>query len=818
MAEDTLDDTAIDKKFKELSSSPKGLSSEEADVKRKKFGPNVFEEKEESMLKKIFKYFWGPIPWMIEVAAILSLAIAHWVDFFFITGLLFFNAGIAFFEEFQAGSAIKALKKSLALKCRVLRDEKWGEIKAEDLVPGDVIRVRMGDIVPADALLVEGDYLSIDQAALTGESLPVTKKRGSVIYSSSIAKKGEMAAVVTATGKDSYFGKTIKLVAEAGVTSHFQKALMQIGKFLIHICLFLVTLLVIVQLFRHESFFLLLKYALILTIASIPVDMPAVLSVTMAVGALMLSKMKAIVTRLQSVEEMAGIDTLLSDKTGTLTQNKLTIDNPLAFSGKSVEEVISTAALASRQEDLDPIDLVILEAIKKQAPLEGYEQVQFTPFDPTSKRTEASIKGPQGSFQVTKGAPQVVLGLCKIDEESKTRAETAVAELATKGYRTLGVARKLEGKDWEFYGLIPLFDPPREDSKETIQKAHEYDIRVKMLTGDNLAIAKQIAGQLGIGENIFDFQQQDSHTNLSQAMETADGFAQVYPENKFEAVKALQKDGHFVGMTGDGVNDAPALKQADLGIAVSGATDAARAAASLVLTAPGLSVIIRAVEEARRIFERMNTYAIYRITETIQIMFFMILAIFIYNFYPMTALMIIMLAFLNDIPIMTIAYDRTPLSKKPVEWDMFRVTFTASVLGGVGVVETFLLLIFATSWLHITIGQLQTMIFLQLSVAGHLTLFVVRTQNNFFSRPAPSPILLSAIVFTQFIASLIATFGIFLTAIPWSYVGLVWAYCLVWMFIQDAVKKIVYHHLANLRPFLARKKKPQHADYPGNGS
>ncbi len=786
--------------FKRLESSDKGLSSSEVEKRLEQYGKNVIEEKKESIFHRIFKYFWGPIPWMIEVAAILSIIVEHYLDFTFIMVLLLFNGLVAFFQEHQAGNAIEALKKNLAIKCRALRDGKWQEIDAAGLVPGDIIRLRLGDIVPADAILVEGDYLSIDQSALTGESLPVNKMTGETAFSGSVVEKGEMVGLVSATGGESYFGKTVKLVESAKTVSHFQKAVLQIGDFLIYISLCLVFILFVTQLARGDSFLVVLKFALILTVASIPVAMPAVLSVTMAVGALFLSKMKAIVTRLQSIEEMAGIDTLLSDKTGTLTQNKLTLAEPALFKETTKQEIIKVGALASRAEDMDTIDLTILNAAKDDMTLKDYTQKRFVPFDPTSKRTEATVQDSQGhSLDVTKGAPQVILSLCQIDKEAEAQVQEQIDTFAKKGHRTLGVAKKEEGKSWEFLGLIPLYDPPREDSKLTIQQAKEHGVTVKMLTGDNLAIAREISGQLGIGTNIYDAKEElpekASIQDVAEKVEKADGFAQVFPENKYIAVKAMQSKKHLVGMTGDGVNDAPALKQADLGIAVSGATDAARAAASLVLTAPGLSVIIRAIEEARRIFERMNTYSIYRIALTIVIMIFVVVSILSFNFYPISALMIIILALLDDIPIMTIAYDHTLLSKEPVKWDMRRVLYLSSVLGSVCVLETFLMMVIAMFVFHLPLDEIRTIMFLKLALSGHLILFISRTRSFFFCKPFPSLILTGALLGTQVVAALIAGFGVFITQVAWKYVGYVWVYSLFWMFIEDFCKIWVYHHL-----------------------
>ncbi len=801
-----------------------GLSSDEATQRLAQYGPNALQEKHVSVLRRLLGYFWGPIPWMIEVAAVLSALVQHWADFWIIFALLVFNASIGFWQEFTAGNAVAALMKQLALRARVRRDGQWQEIDAQQLVPGDIVRIRLGDVIPADVKLVEGDYLSVDQSALTGESLPITKRTGDEAFSGTVVKQGEVVAEVIATGANTRFGKTASLVQQAKTVSHFQKAVLSIGDYLIYVSLALVALLIIVQLHRQMPWLDLVQFALILTVASIPVAMPAVLSMTMAMGAMALSKRKAIVTRLESIEEMASMDVLCSDKTGTLTQNRLTLGEIELFHAKDEQEVLLAAALASREEDKDAIDEAVLEGMQDKRQLTPFRQTAFVPFDPVHKRTEATIQDASGStFQVVKGAPQVIMEMAGLSGDMLTRAQQVVDAFAVQGYRALGVARRDSGAaGWTFLGILSLFDPPREDSAETIAQARKYGVSMKMVTGDNLAIAKQIANKLGLDSNILraDALPVDddgtNHKSRIEAVEKADGFAEVFPEHKFAIVKILQKHNHITGMTGDGVNDAPALKQADVGIAVSGATDAARAAADLVLTAPGLSVIVNAIEEARRIFERMNAYAIYRISETIRIMFFVVLAMVFFDFYPITAIMIILLAFFNDVPIMTIAYDHTGLEKNPVRWNMQQVITVATAMGIVGVVGSFGMLLIAMDWLHLGVAQIQTYVFLKMAVAGHLVLFVARTKGHFWQRPWPAPIMIWSAVVTKLAATLLAAYGFgLITPITWPEIALIWGYSIASALVTDWVKVRVYRHISRETPrhrgFLDRLQQSLHA-------
>ncbi|MEJ2047935.1 MAG: plasma-membrane proton-efflux P-type ATPase, partial [Dehalococcoidia bacterium] len=665
----------VEEIFKRLDSSTDGLSKNDAKKRLDQYGYNELVEEKVNPVLKFLSYFKGPIPGMIIAAAILSAVLHHIPDVAVILALLFMNAIVGFREEYQAGNAVAALKKQLAVQATVKRDGAWVTIQARELVPGDIIRLRIGSIIPADAKLLEGDPVEVDQSALTGESLPVEHKSGDAVYSGSILRQGEIEALVSA-------------------------------------------------IFRGDKPLTVLEFALILTIASIPVAMPAVLSVTMALGAKILAAKKAIVTRLSAVEELAGIDVLCSDKTGTLTQAKLTLGDTFALGKINPEEVILAGALASRAEDKDPIDMAVLAGVKKGQKLDSYQVVHFQPFDPVHKRTEATVKGEDGKeFKVTKGAAQVILALDSNADKIQDEVNKTVNEFATRGFRSLGVART-NGKDqWRFLGVLPLYDPLREDSKSTVNTAEQMGIKVKMVTGDQIAIAKEIGNQLNLGKNIMDataFGDTKHHETgqMIDAIEQADGFAQVFPEHKYHIVDVLQQRGHIVGMTGDGVNDAPALKKADAGIAVAGALDAARAAADLVLTTPGLSVIVDAIKEARKTFQRMTSYAVYRIAETIALLGFLTLAILVFRIYPVTAIMIVLIAMINDFSILTIAYDNVRYDNKPEAWDMRFVMNLAGILGGFAVIRSFGMFYLGLNVFHLAPDMLRTLIYLSLSVGG----------------------------------------------------------------------------------------------------
>ncbi len=781
--------------------SYKGLTTNEAKKLQQKYGYNEIEEKFQSDIVRFLKKFIGPIPLMIEAALLLSFIAGKWEDFFIILVLLGVNIGVDWLQEQKAHKALNALKKTLAPVALVLRDGSFKKINVKELVPGDIIKLVIGDIVPADAKILKADYVYVDQSAITGESLPVEKKENDNLYSSSIIQKGIILARVIKIGHSSSIGKNAQLVAQAEreEISHFQKAIFGIGKFLIALSAILIIIVFTVLIIRGDSFLESIRFVLVLAVASIPVALPAVLSVTMAIGVGALAKKKAIVSNFKAIEELAGVDELCVDKTGTLTKNEIIVAEPKVYGQFNVDELFTYALLMLDTQQQSVIEKAIYSYAKIHDFLgneKDYKIDRFIPFDPTRKMTEVLVYKGKEKYNLIMGAPQIILQQIEQNDIAKKIIKD-VQLLADDGFRALIVAKK-GVKDINFLpvGVISLIDPPRDDSKEVIAEIKKKGINIKMLTGDNTAIARFIAQILHIGSTVIagSFLQKNKKNedkNFS-SVDKVNVFAEVIPEDKYYIVDALQKKGHMVAMTGDGVNDAPALKKADIGIAVSGSSPAARSAADIVLLDSGLSVIKDAINYARMIFTRMQSYATFRIAETIRIIFFITFSVIIFNYSPLSAVMIILLALLNDIPVMSIAYDNVIIHHKPIRWHLRETLIISTILGLAGLASSFILFY----WLNMngySIAIIQTILFLKLDVAGHSTLYITRTgRNHFWHRPFPSLKFFLPAISSRIIGILVVVYGIFMQAISWQIVGYIWIYATVWFLFNDQIKVLAY--------------------------
>nr|XP_016439982.1 PREDICTED: plasma membrane ATPase 2-like [Nicotiana tabacum] len=837
-----LENIPIEEVFENLRCTKEGLSGPAAQERLAIFGYNKLEEKKESKFLKFLGFMWNPLSWVMEAAAIMAIALANgggkppdWQDFVGIITLLVINSTISFIEENNAGNAAAALMARLAPKAKVLRDGKWDEQDAAILVPGDIISIKLGDIVPADARLLEGDPLKIDQSALTGESLPVTKGPGDGVYSGSTCKQGEIEAVVIATGVHTFFGKAAHLVDSTNQVGHFQKVLTAIGNFCIcSIAVGMIIEIIVMYPIQHRKYRPGIDNLLVLLIGGIPIAMPTVLSVTMAIGSHRLAQQGAITKRMTAIEEMAGMDVLCSDKTGTLTLNKLTVDKNLVevfAKGVDADTVVLMAARASRTENQDAIDTAIVGMLSdpKEARA-GIREIHFLPFNPTDKRTALTYLDCEGKMhRVSKGAPEQILNLAHNKSDIERRVHSVIDKFAERGLRSLGVAyqevpegrKESTGGPWQFIGLLPLFDPPRHDSAETIRRALNLGVNVKMITGDQLAIGKETGRRLGMGTNMYPSSALLGQTKdesiaslpIDELIEKADGFAGVFPEHKYEIVKRLQARKHICGMTGDGVNDAPALKKADIGIAVDDATDAARSASDIVLTEPGLSVIISAVLTSRAIFQRMKNYTIYAVSITIRIVLgFMLLAlIWKFDFPPF---MVLIIAILNDGTIMTISKDRVKPSPLPDSWKLAEIFTTGVVLGGYLAMMTVIFFwaayetdffprVFGVSTLQKTatddFRKLASAIYLQVSTISQALIFVTRSRSwSFVERPGL--LLVVAFLIAQLVATLIAVYASWAFAaiegIGWGWAGVIWLYNLVFYFPLDIIKFLIRYALS----------------------
>ncbi|XP_058207803.1 plasma membrane ATPase 4-like [Rhododendron vialii] len=833
-----LEKVPIEEVFEQLKCTSEGLSSEEGANRLQIFGPNKLEEKKESKILKFLGFMWNPLSWVMEMAAIMAIALANgegkppdWQDFVGIICLLVINSTISFIEENNAGNAAAALMAGLAPKTKVLRDGRWSEQDAAILVPGDIISIKLGDIVPADARLLEGDPLKIDQSALTGESLPVTKNPSDEVFSGSTCKQGEIEAVVIATGVHTFFGKAAHLVDSTNQVGHFQKVLTAIGNFCIcSIAVGILVEIVVMYPIQKRKYRDGIDNLLVLLIGGIPIAMPTVLSVTMAIGSHRLSQQGAITKRMTAIEELAGMDVLCSDKTGTLTLNKLSVDKSLIevfAKGVDKDHVLLLAARASRTENQDAIDAAIVGTLAdpKEARA-GVREVHFFPFNPVDKRTALTYIDAEGRWhRASKGAPEQILTLCNAKEDFKKKVHSIIDKFAERGLRSLAVSsqevpektKESAGGPWQFVGLLSLFDPPRHDSAETIRRALHLGVNVKMITGDQLAIAKETGRRLGMGTNMYPSasllgnhkDESIAALPIEELIEKADGFAGVFPEHKYEIVKKLQERKHICGMTGDGVNDAPALKKADIGIAVADATDAARGASDIVLTEPGLSVIISAVLTSRAIFQRMKNYTIYAVSITIRIVFgFMFIAlIWKFDFSPF---MVLIIAILNDGTIMTISKDRVKPSPLPDSWKLNEIFATGIVLGSYLALMTVIFFWamkdtdffpdkFGVRPLKDSKNEMMAALYLQVSIVSQALIFVTRSRSwSFIERPGA--LLMGAFMIAQLVATLIAVYANWgfakIKGCGWGWAGVIWVYSIVFYVPLDVMKFAIRYILS----------------------
>jgi H+-transporting ATPase len=765
-----------------------GLRSAEAARRLHETGPNLVPDEEQNQLLAFLLKFWAPVPWMLEATVVFELLLRKRVEAVVIGLLLVFNAAISLLQERKAHNALALLRKRLPLKARVLRDSEWRVLEAQEVVPGDIVHVRIGDVIPADVRIRQGE-ISLDQSTLTGESLPVEAASGALAYAGSLVKRGEATGEVSATGTRTYFGKTAQLVGTAKTVSHLQTIIFGIIKYLVIFDLVLVALLMVYSRIAGLPLGDTLPFALILLIASVPVALPATFTLATALGSLELAGQGVIVTRLSSIEEAAAMDILLSDKTGTITENSLTVAKVQTYSPYSEEQLLRAAALASDEATQDPIDLSILRAAQVREPsLRLAMQTKFIPFDPATKLSEGFAVDAGNPVHALKGAPVAVARRVT----DLPAWEVDVARLSQEGYRVLAVAEQSR-EAMRLVGLIALEDPPRGDSKVQIANLRALGVRTIMVTGDGVGTARSVGEQVGIGDRVC------THGELKQPLADSalacDIFAGIYPEDKFALVRAMQQAGHVTGMTGDGVNDAPALKQAEVGIAVSTATDVAKAAASVVLTNAGLGDILAAVQTSRRIYQRMLTYTLNKITKTIEIAIFLPVGVVLTKSFVITPLLIVLLLFTNDFVTMAIATDRVSFSAAPDRWRMRTLMATAAALAALLLVFSFSVLAVGWRVLHLPLDEIQTLTFVMLVFTGQSTVYLVRERGHFWhSRPSRWLLLSSAadiIVVTG-----LATRGVLMAAIPIPVTLILLGAVAIVFFILDFLKIQIFRVFA----------------------
>ena len=762
-----------------------GLTSDEAKKRLLEYGPNEVEEPKSHPWRRFLGKFWAPVPWMLEVTILLEIMLKKRAEAIIIGGLLVFNAALSFFQEKKAEQALEMLRQRLSVQARVLRDGHWQLLPSQSLVPGDIVHVRMGDLVPADLRLSEGQVL-LDQSALTGESVPAETGAGGSAYAGTVVKRGEASGEVTATGSRTNFGKTAELVRTAQTAGHLQETIFAIVKYLVLMDAGLVAAVLAYGFVTGIAWGEILPFSLMLLVASVPVALPATFTLASALGTQELAHQGVLVSRLSAIEEAAAMDVLASDKTGTITKNELSLADLRSYPPSTNDDVLRLAVLASDEATQDPLDVAILNAARARGlSLDSSSRTQFIPFDPSTKRSEALIVKENTTLRVVKGAPSVVSELAKAGSEVSQDVEA----LASQGYRVLAVASGTE--PLRVAGLLALLDPPRPDSKALIQALYDLGLRVMMITGDGPATAQTVATLVGIRTQACPPEQ--LRNDPKRAVEECSLIAGALPEDKFRLVQALQQEGHVVGMTGDGVNDAPALKQAEVGIAVANATDVAKAAASVVLTNPGLMDVVAAVKSSRRIYQRMLTYTLNKIIKTIEVALFLSLGLTLAHTFVVTPLQIVLLLFTNDFVTMSIAVDRVSFSQKPDHWDIRTLMLTALPLASLIVMFSFCIFLAAKDVFRIPLPQLQTLMFVMLVFSGQGTVYLVRERGHLW-RSLPSKWLLVSSVSDIAVVSLLASGGILMAPVNLEWVAILFGLVLAYLFAVDFLKIRIFQY------------------------
>jgi len=771
-----------------------GLTQAEVEIRRKAHGFNEVAVHKEHPVRAFLGKFWGLSAWMLELIVVLSAVLRKYSDLAVVSTLLLVNAVVSFVQERRAAGVVETLRRRLQVSSRVLREANWQVVPARELVPGDIVRVRPGDFIPADVKLLTG-ALSVDQSALTGESKDVDMAAGQVLSSGSVVRRGEGNGVVILTGAKTYFGRTTELVQEARPKLHIDAVVAKIVRWLFLVVGVLLGVVVVMSLVRGTSLLEMVPLVLILLMSAIPLSLPVMFTVAMAVGSKELAKRGVLVTRLSAAEDAATMDVLCVDKTGTITMNQLAVTGVIPLEQATESDVLFAGAVASQESDQDPLDLALLAAARERHSFDGrppVTPVSFAPFDAQNRRTEAVVEQGGQRLRVMKGAVRSVAEACGLPAAALEALEARVGESAAQGYRTLAVARGPETGTPTLVGLVSLYDPPRPDARQLIAELRALGVPVKMLTGDALPVATEIARGVGLPviRRMADLKAAgDAAVDL---LAGADGLAEVFPEDKYTVVKHLQAAGHVTGMTGDGVNDAPALRQAEVGIAVSSATDVAKGAASVVLTEPGLTNIVALVEQGRTIYQRILTYIVNKISRTILKTAFVAIAFVATGRFVISAFAMLLLVFITDFAKISLATDRVRPSRTPETWNIGPLIAVAAVLGTLMVAEALLAL-----WLGWTrfglVGNdraLTTFSFLTLLYFAALSIVSARERRWFWTTMPSTPVV-AAVIAETLIGTAVMFIGLpGLAPMPWGQALALFGYAAVSCLVVNEVVKV----------------------------